>query len=186
MTPDEATALCPQADMDALIQALSSGADVEPVDAVLRRYPADPRVHFLRGSVLAGGRRYPEAREAMARAVELAPKYIIARFQLGFLEFTSGDPHSAAQTWRRLQTLPTDHALRLFSEGLMRLPEDDIDGAVSALRRGIETNEENPVLNRDMQLLIDELLKSQVPLPKDEPVSETHLLLRWLRTGSRH
>lgn len=186
MTPDKTNTLYPQTDMEALIQALSGGDDVEPIDAALRACPADPRLHFLRGSVLAGSRLYPEARAAMTRAVELAPDYLIARFQLGFLEFTSGDADAAAQTWGPLQALPADHPLRQFAEGLMRLPADDIDGAVTALRQGIEVNEENPALNRDMQLLIEELLKTQNPSPDDEPTSETQLLLRQLGSGARH
>lgn len=186
MSSDETTTLYPQANMEALILALSGGADVEPIEAALQACPSDPRLHFLLGSVLAGGRRYPEAQTAMARAVELAPDYSIARFQLGFLEFTSGDADTAARTWQPLQAQPADHELRLFAEGLMRLPANDIDGAVSALRQGIEANEKNPALNRDMQLLIDELLKSRNPSPDDEPTSETQLLLRQLGSGARH
>jgi tetratricopeptide (TPR) repeat protein len=181
----EATDLYPQDALEALLQGLSGGDGVGAVDDALALHPADPRLHFLRGSVLAGERRYPEAREAIARAVELAPDYAIARFQLGFLEFTSGEPGVAAQTWAPLQALPTGHALRLFASGLMRLPEDDVDGAVDLLRRGIEANDETPPLNRDMQMLIDELARSQAP-DDPEPTSETDLLLRQLGVGGRH
>ena len=186
MTLSETDALYPQDKLEALVQALSAGDDVRPIDAALGDCPMDPRLHFLRGSVLAGGRRYPEAREAMARAVDLAPDYVIARFQLGFLEFTSGEAALAGATWAPLQALPVEHALRQFAEGLMRLPADDIDGAISRLQRGIEANDEVPPLNRDMQLLIDELLKSRSPSPDDEPTSETQMLLRQLGTGTQH
>lgn len=181
----QATAFYSQDELDALVQALSDGEGVEPIDAALEVCPADPRLHFLRGSVLAGDRRYAEAREAIGHAVELAPGYTIARFQLGFLEFTSGEADRASRTWGPLEALPDDHALRQFAEGLMRLPADDIDGAVARLRQGIEVNDENPVLNRDMQLLIDELLRARTPSPDDEPTSETQLLLRQLG-GTRH
>lgn len=184
MTSDTTTTLYSQADMEALIRALQDGADVGPIDAALKACPADPRLHFLRGSVLAATRLYPEARAAMAAAVELAPDYLIARFQLGFLEFTSGYAGTAATTWQPLQTLQADHALRRFAEGLMRLLGDDINGAVAGLRLGIEANDENPSLNRDMQLLIDELLKTRSP--DDEPTSQTQLLLRQLGSGARH
>ena len=181
----QATALYPQDDLDALVRGLANGEGVESVEAALSSCPADPRLHFLHGSVLAGDRRYPEARAAIGCAVELAPDYAIARFQLGFLEFTSGEPDLANRTWEPLATLPTDHALRRFADGLMRLPADDIEGAVALLRQGIEANDENPALNRDMQMLIDELLRTQPPSPAEEPMSETQLLLRQLG-GTRH
>lgn len=185
MTTSQAPALYPQDQMEELLEALSSGGGADVIDAALAACPEDPRLHFLRGSVLAGERRYDEARQAMGHAVELAPDYAIARFQLGFLQFTSGNVVEAAQAWDGLQSLPSEHALRLFAEGLMRLPADDVQGAVALLRKGIDANGENPALNRDMQMLIDELLRAGETPPEDEPTSETQLLLRQLG-GTRH
>lgn len=185
--------LYPQDKLDALLQALSGAAGVEAIDAALVEAPGDPRLHFLRGSVLAGDRRYDEARIAITRAVDMAPDFAIARFQLGFLEFTSGEAGRAGQTWAPLQALPQDDALRLFATGLMRLPADDIEGAVAALRLGIAANTQNPPLNRDMQMLIDELLsdapppggdKAAAPEAQDEPATATQMLLR--QFGTRH
>lgn len=175
MTSSE-TRLCPQDELETLAQSLSRAGDVSDVDAALGSYPSDPRLHFLRGSVLAGDRRYGEAREAMRNAIDLAPDYAIARFQLGFLEFTSGEPGVAAATWTRLQDLRAEDPLRLFSEGLMLLVQDDASGSIERLRRGIGLNDVNPALNRDMELLISELSKAE---PSEAPAtSETDMLLR--------
>lgn len=176
--------LCPTDEIEALTRALSAGGGVAEVDAVVGRYPGDPRLHFLRGSVLAGERRYGEGRAAVRHAVELAPGFTIARFQLGFLEFTSGEADLAAQTWAPLAELPAGDALRLFAEGLMRLPADDVEGAVTRLREGMAANTENPPLNRDMQLLIDELSRPPTAPTDAEPVSETQMLLRQFGSGT--
>lgn len=176
---------CPQPELEALVGQLAKGAGPDAIETVLRLYPEDPRLLFLYGSTLAGDRRYPEAREAIGQAVEAAPEFWIARFQLGFLEFTSGEPALAGQTWGPLEARPAGDALRLFAEGMMRLPLDDIPGAISLIQRGMAANVENPALNRDMQLLIDELTRATPP-EDPEPTSETDLLLRQLRQGSRH
>ncbi len=175
---------CPQSDLEALVGQLAQGAGPEAVEALLRLHPADPRLLFLHGSTLAGERRYPEARAAIARAVEAAPEFWIARFQLGFLEFTSGEPTLAGETWGPLATRPEGDALRLFAEGLMRLPLDDTAGAIDLIRRGMAANTENPALNNDMQLLVDELTRAGGP-GDPEPTSETDLLLRQLGHGAR-
>lgn len=170
----ETTDLCPDDELNGLLAEVTSGA--ADLSSSLERYPADPRLHFLHASLLAGNRDYPAARAAMAHALELAPGFEIARFQLGFLEFTSGEPGPAAATWGPLGELSPDHPLRLFSEGLMRLTADDVPGAVALLRRGMALNEANPPLNRDMQLLVSALTEGDDP--GAEPTSETDLLMR--------
>jgi tetratricopeptide (TPR) repeat protein len=179
-TPD----LCPQDALESVLRTLTDSDDVSAIDLLLTSYPSDPRLHFLKGSVLAGARSYEEARRAIGRAVDLAPDYDIARFQLGFLEFTSGEPTAAGGAWEPLLARPADYALRLFAEGLMRLPVDDVAGCVETLRLGIASNSEHPPLNRDMQLLIDELIR-QEPVP-EEPSSATDQLLRQFDAGPRH
>ncbi|GLK50149.1 hypothetical protein GCM10017620_31230 [Brevundimonas intermedia] len=174
---------CPDARLDALVAAVAAGADVAEVDALLAAYPGDARLHFLRGSLLAGGRRYPEARAAVSRAVALAPGFDIARFQLGFLEFTSGEPELARRTWRPLQDLEEAHPLSLFARGLLRLVDEDVTGAIALLRRGMAANTVNPPLNQDMATLLAGLEPAAAAA---EPVSETELLLRQFGGTVRH
>src|ERR1700743_2734207 len=123
------------------------------LETLIGSYGQDARLYFLLGSVLAGGRRYKEARKAMGEAVRIAPNYALARFQLGFLEFSDGDPGSALGTWKPLKDLPADHALRLFAAGLEQLAQDELMQSVETLRRGIAANTENAPLNHDMQLI---------------------------------
>ncbi len=177
------TELCGEEEMARLIETVQSdsGNDVAAIDTMLQEYPGDPRLHFLRGSVLASGNRLLEAYEAMQRAVEIAPDFVIARFQLGFFELSSGDAQSAMENWEPLEELPEDHYIRRFVRGLVHLIHDQFDSAISELREGIALNQENPPLNHDMQLIIDktaDLVPPAGQAESDAPaVSSTSALL---------
>ena len=149
--------MCTDKDMQALLSVLQSDsqAALERADLLLKSFPRDARLHFLRGSILVGAGRPIEAYSALSRAVDIAPDFAIARFQLGFFQLTSGEANNAVATWAPLERLEDGHYLKLFVEGLRHLIADDFDAAFRLLARGMEANTENPPLNRDMQLLID-------------------------------
>lgn len=172
---------CPPERLTELVKIVGDDDDrgLIQIELLLVDFPADPRIHFLRGSVLAGRQLYAEGREAMAKAVEIAPGYEIARFQLGFLELTSGDPGAATATWAPLHDLEPDHYLRRFVTGLEHLARDEFPEAISALRDGIARNPENPLMSTDMQRIIEEVeAKLGDQEAKEEPVSSAHLLLQ--------
>jgi Flp pilus assembly protein TadD len=158
------------------------------VEVLARDYPRDARLHFLLGSLLAGLGRYGEAHAAMRAAVEIAPGYAIARFQLGFLELTSGDAAAAEATWRPLLELPPTDPLRLFAGGLGHLARDEFAAATDLLAQGMARNTDNPAMNADMQLLIDRMRETQADQARrDEPISVAHLLLRqYVDKSTRH
>lgn len=151
--------LCGDDEMRELMEAMSggSGDDLVQIDRLIALHPQDPRLHFLRGSVLAGIGRSIEALPALREAVELAPDFAIARFQLGFFQLTSGEAADALSTWGPLALLPNDHYLRAFVAGLTFLIRDEFDEAKKHLLEGIAANQENPPLNRDMQLILDQI-----------------------------
>lgn len=151
--------LCPADTLDAAVGELRSDdtAGLATLADLLRSWPLDPRLHFLQGSVLAGLQRYDEGRKAMARAVEIAPDYALARFQLGFLDLTSGRALDAVAVWTPLMALPEDEPLRVFAEGLTCLAADRFSDARQLLRRGMALNAEHPLINADMQLVLDEI-----------------------------
>lgn len=176
--------LCTPEDMAALIEALGRpDSGHEAIEDAIARHPNDPRLHFLKGSVLAGERRYDEAKASMDQALALEPGYAIARFQLGFLHYTSGDAGLAAETWVGLDGLSEQHPLRLFSTGLNTLAADDQPAAIALLEQGIAANDENPALNADMRMLIGELTKGPEP---EDALSETQLLLQQSGGRTRH
>lgn len=167
------------ADLTAAIAGDDAG-DADAVRAMLGRYPDDPRLHFLSGSILAGKNRPIEAHRAMSRAVELAPGFALARYQLGFFELTSGEAERALSTWGPLLMLPADDYLRVFAEGMTHLIRDEFDAAIERFQAGIALNRDNAPMNRDIHLLIAECRKLANGRPaddSDEEVSATALLL---------
>lgn len=160
----------------------------EQVEALVGEFPDDPRLRFLFGSVLAALGCYPEAHEQMTAAVRLAPTYAIARFQLGFLELSSGDPLAAAATWGPLRDLPADHPLCMLAGGLEHMIHDEFSIAIEQLERGIALNAENSAVNADMRLLIDGMRDSLRSARADaEPTSAAHLLLQqYAAKATRH
>jgi tetratricopeptide (TPR) repeat protein len=150
--------LCSDEEIGQLLGAMEAGTSDELAlaERLIDAYPDDARLHFLRGSMLAGRSRPIEAHASLSRAVELAPDFALARFQLGFFELTSGEATRALATWEPLQSLPATHYLLQFVTGLRCLIEDRFAEAIVALEAGLAANEENVPLNRDMQLIIDQ------------------------------
>lgn len=176
------TGPCPDEKMNDLVQAMQSqesGATAQ-IEQLIAQYPEDARLYFLHGSNMAGAGRLIEAHDALQRAVKLAPDFAIARFQLGFFLLTSGEADNALEVWGRLDRLPNSHYLRKFVDGLRCLIRDDFEGAVTSLREGMVLNDENPPLNRDMQLIIDQCtpLASAEANDTSDATSETAMILR--------
>ena len=83
------------------------------------------------------------------------------------------------EAWGPLQVLPDSNYLRMFVGGLCHLIRDEFTEAMRWLERGILRNEENLPMNRDMQLIIDEIrARPNAPSDADEPLSSAHLLLQ--------
>ena len=174
-------AYCPEGKITALLAAV--GADMRrgmrDLDTMLGEYPQDARLHFLKGSLLAGEQDYSAARAAMRHAVDLAPDYHVARFQLGFLLLTSGEPHAAQEAWGPLHALPSDQYLHIFVQGLCHLIRDEFAETIKLLQKGITLNNENLPMNRDMQLIIEEAKKRMDQnADSDGPVSSVDFLLQ--------
>lgn len=193
MTEGFEMTLCSDEEMAQLLQAMQIDAadEIGLADRLIEAYPEDARLHFLRGSMLAGSGRPIEAHASLSRAVALAPDFALARFQLGFFELTSGEAARALATWEPLDALPSDHYLALFVKGLRHLIQDHFLEAIEALRKGIGVNDENPPLNRDMQLLIDECSRlagdgPAAPASAGEEASATSFLLDQFGRGTMH
>ena len=130
-------------------------AGMAAIDAALGTFPNDARLHFLKGSMLIGEKRFIAAHSALAKAVALAPDFHLARFQLGFFELTSGEAETALGTWQPLHALPEGNYLKVFVNGLEHLVADRFEDCTQTLRRGMALNSDNLPLNADMQLIID-------------------------------
>jgi tetratricopeptide (TPR) repeat protein len=182
--------LCPDDRVSSLIALVQKDQPrgLRELDILLSEFPTDARLHFLKGSLLAGREDYAAARASMRRAVDLAPNYTVARFQLGFLLLTSGEPHGAEEAWGPLHSLPKDNYLNLFVRGLCHLIRDEFDDAVRLLREGMAHNRENVPMNADMQLIVEEVERKMSGQSGEiAAVSSVDLLLQQARLKStRH
>ena len=177
------TAQCSDAVLEGLVQEMqaSTGDQIERIAKLLQEFPEDGRLHFLYGSQLVQAGRLIEGYVSLKQAVALAPDFPIARFQLGLFQLTSGEPTNALDTFGRLDALPDGHYLRKFADGLRCLIRDDFGGTIRNLQEGIRLNTENPPLNRDMGLIIQQcepLMRGAVTSEDEGSVSETSLVLR--------
>jgi tetratricopeptide (TPR) repeat protein len=184
------TALAPDGELGEAIAALEAdgGEAGHALDRLAAKYPDDPRIQFMKGSLLAGSGRSIEAHRALARAVELAPDYGLARYQLGFFELTSGEPQKALGTWAPLLAEPADSCLRKFVEGMTHLIRDEFASAIALFEEGVALNTDNEPMNNDIRLLIAECRKLQrssaVGGSEDSELSATSLMLDQL-SGKR-
>lgn len=182
---------CSDEDMQQLLGALQQGASDELalIERMIEAYPEDARLHFLRGSMLAGSGRPIEAHASLSRAVQIAPEFALARFQLGFFELTSGEVARATATWEPLQALEPDHFLHHFVRGLTHLIHDRYAETIAALEAGIAINQENLPLNNDMQLIIGQCRELAPQAATSGPVTEasaTSFLLDQIGRGTTH
>lgn len=186
--------LASDADIAELAETLGANddGDLAAVDALLARHSADPRLHFMKGSILAGRGEAIPAHRAMSRAVELSPSFTLARYQLGFFELTSGEPDRALATWGPLLRLGEDAYLRRFVEGMTHLVRDEFDAAIADFEAGTALNTENPPMNADVRLLVDQCrtLRNAAPAQtrsgedEEEELSATALLLGQFGSGT--
>jgi Flp pilus assembly protein TadD len=135
-----------QGDGSAVMQSLEQAA---------LEHPGDARVFLLLGAERMHGKDVDGAEAAYIAALQLAPTFHIARFQLGLLQLTSGRPAAALSTWTPLDQLDDKDPLRLFKTGLEFLAQDRFEEARRWLMQGIAQNQSNPPLNRDMQMVLD-------------------------------
>jgi predicted Zn-dependent protease len=178
--------LCPDATLADAVARLQADerAGAERVQALSLDFPADARLHFLHGSLRAAAGAYDEALQSMRRAVALDPRFAVARFQLGLLELSSGEAAAARATLEPLDEGGGEDALSLFARGLRRLASDDLASAADLLRRGIAAGGGEPLIRRDMQMML-ERIEAESPPPTQQPqpepeqeISAAHLLLR--------
>jgi tetratricopeptide (TPR) repeat protein len=145
------------------------------------RDDATGEAYFLLGSEYAQIGMFDEAVSNMQRAVDLAPEFPIARFQLGLLHLTSGRADEARQALTPLSDLGDQHALAVLARGLDHLIADEFPECVRCLEHGIELNTDNPALNTDMQQLVERVKSAMASTPPTTvdaaPAEEGHLFL---------
>lgn len=144
-----------------------------PADALRAAIENEPRkaeLHYVLGAELAQNGDYDGAVVEMSRALQLDGSLHMCRFQLGLLLLTMALPDQARAVWEELEALDNTAPLWHFKRGLEHLIEDQFSACIASLRTGIELNDANPALNRDMQMVIDRAsaaLEAAAPLAQE-------------------
>jgi len=141
-------------------------------------HPHDPRPLAILGANLITAGLVDLAEAAFLTALQRAPEFGLARFQLGLLQLTNGRPATSMATWAPLEALGDGNSLCLFKRGMEALALDRFEEARRWLLAGKAANTTNEPLNRDMQMVIDGMEAHLLaPLPADgkrtEQPSET-------------
>lgn len=189
---------------DTLIQQGLAASQAERVEEALDLFrqaaqhaPGSGLPHFLIGAELAQLGRMEEAETAYANAVLLAPDLDMARYQLGLIQFTSGRAALGLVTWGPLFQRPPESALQRIVHGFAALAQDDFTQAIACFREGMALNQDNPALNRDLQMMIERIgaqtgEASAAPAVQAEPAESAdeqnlHVLLsNYQRQGPLH
>lgn len=85
-------------------------------------------------------------------ALNLKPDFQPARFQLGLILTVAERPEEALEIWKRLEH--SDGPYRHFKRGLEALIRNELSLCIQELQLGMELNNGNPALNRDMGNLL--------------------------------
>jgi hypothetical protein len=123
----------------------------------------DAKTQYLLAAEYAEIGMMDRAIEGMKLATEKDPELWTAHFQIGLAYLTQDNASEAKIAWKALETRPETDALRLFSEGLDALVDNDYQTALSKLETGILHNTENPPLSNDMQNIVNNLQSLEVP-----------------------
>jgi tetratricopeptide (TPR) repeat protein len=148
--------------------------------------PSQPVPFFLLASEHAAAGENDQAEAAYISALERAPDFNIARFQLGLLQLTNQRPSVAFATWERLFSLNPDQHLHCFSMGLRALHFNDALAAQGMIEKGLALNLGNEALNTDMKGVLarlDDIKRSSLNeqiVPESNEVDD-HVLLSGYR-----
>lgn len=156
-----------QSDHEGAITKLKAALDIEPDNS---------NIIYMLAAEHAEIGMYQRAAEGMQKAIELDPKLYTAAFQLGLLHMTNGETQQAVSAWQNLDVLGEDDALFQFKTGLVELAKDNFSAAKMHLLKGMELNDSNEALNKDMQRIvtnIDEIENNNEP-PEDDGSDSPH------------
>ncbi len=139
------------------------------LEEAARDHPGDARPLTLLAAQYVHAQELDRAEACYIEALRRAPDFAIARFQLGLLQLTSARPAAAQASWAPLDALPATDPLRLFKTGLELMARDRFEEATRFLMQGIAQNQSNPALNRDMQMVLEQIAKTQAAAGKPGP-----------------
>ncbi|WP_399678702.1 hypothetical protein [Xenophilus sp.] len=136
-------------------QANDSRMAIELFRQACAQAPSAGLPQFLLGSEYAASGDMQAAEGCLANAVLLSPDLVLARYQLGLLQFSSARAAAALVTWQPLAQLPPSTPWPHWVRGFAALARDEFEQARSHLQQGIALNQENAALNADVHKVLE-------------------------------
>jgi len=116
--------------------------------------------------------------------ISLEPKFALARYQLGLLQFSSSRAAAALLTWQPLLDLPESDSFPHFVNGFAALAQDRFSEALGHYEQGLLRNTANPAMSGDIEKVmggIRTLMAAQVNEEarnrSSDEASASHVLL---------
>lgn len=181
---------------DPLIQrGLAASAEGRSLDAIAiwdqasKQMPGAAMPHFLIGSEYAAMGKPGPAETSLANAVLLAPGFLMARYQLGFLLLTSQRLALALVVWEPLLLQqsrdPLAPALAQFVRGHAAMAQGQWQQAVDCFNAGLRLNTTNLPLSNDIAAILKKVqLQLQAPAGGQAPESSDDASLWWVNSLS--
>lgn len=138
--------------------------------------PSSGIPHFLIGSEHAAAGNMEAAEAALANAVLLSPEFVLARYQLGLLQFSSDRAALALLTWQPLFSL-ADDPLGHLVRGFAALAQDRFEEALQHFRAGLACSDINPAIAGDIRQVVDAVERLLQRDEEGRPEASGHVLL---------
>lgn len=125
-----------------------------PLIAQLKADPNNADLLYKIGNLYYDAQQYPEAIQYYERSLKINPKGTDVRTDLGTAYHLVGKPDQAIQEYDEVLKIDGKHANALFNEGMVKWQDKmDMNGAITAWKRLLETNPDYPNRDRVQQLI---------------------------------
>jgi len=150
-----------------------------------RQISQDPIALYLLAAEHAEIGMYQQAIEELNTVIAALPELWVARIQLALLQILTGQYQQPIECIQPLLTLPADNHFRHFAKGLDLLTKAEHSQCIEELEKGISLNKEIQPLNKDMQNLIDQILKNTNPdtSSSEDSSKGTHMFINAYNTS---
>ena len=119
---------------------LSQGSKIDALThlkASIEKYPTSGTLLFLKGALYADIGMQDESIDSLRVASKHMAEPDAANLLLGMFLFLAGQAKEAEKSWRFVDELPKENALRTFKRGFQLLAEEDLVRAKETLELGL-------------------------------------------------
>jgi tetratricopeptide (TPR) repeat protein len=148
----EATSGAPQPTPQQLRQMADTQA--QPLLAQLKSEPNNAELLYKIGNVYYDAQQYPDSVKYYESSLKIDPKATDVRTDLGTAYHLMGQPDRAISEYDEVLKVDGKHANALFNEGMVKWQDKmDLNGAVAAWKRLLETNPNYPQRDNVQRLI---------------------------------